>query len=75
MLALLLKFVFIAIFVLMVVTQIIIPGAKNRPFFPTFRRRKIERDLLIAHDLVDQAKTEAEIAKEVDRAAKISRRR
>lgn len=69
----LIEFALFVLFILGVVTQIIIPGLKDRPFFPIFRRRKVERDLALANDLVDQAEAEKEINKQVKKAAKISR--
>jgi len=43
------------LFCWLVVTQMLIPGVMNRPMFPFFRRRNLEKKLANANEQVDQA--------------------
>jgi len=65
----------LALFALIMVTQVIIPGAKNQPFFPIFKRRKLENALVDARGGTADAETRRQIVKEKEKAARISGRR
>jgi hypothetical protein len=75
MLLRLLEFVLGVLFVLMMVTQVIIPSARGLPVFPIFRKRKLERDLTLAQGLIDRAKTKKEISKIKGEVVKINKKR
>ena len=56
------------------ISQILIPGLKNRSYFPAFRRRKLEGKLADVKEAIDQAELNKEIEGEKDRLKKLTRR-
>jgi hypothetical protein len=70
----LLRFVLIASFILLVVSQIMVPALFGRPIFPVFRNRKKKMDLKVAKTMVEEAEIEREIREELKKGEKINRR-
>jgi hypothetical protein len=74
MLLRLLQLIFLIVLSWGTISQILIPGLKNRPYFPAFRRRKVEGDLADVKEAIDQAEINNQIKGEKERLKKITRR-
>ena len=59
--------------VYIIITQIIIPAVFNRPFFPFFRMKNLEKKLKIENEMTDAIRIGKEIEEEKIRREKLTK--
>ncbi len=71
-----LEWLIVALFILFLITQVIIPAVRNLPLCPIFRRnRKLEKDISSAKEALEEAQLENEAREIRDRAEAERRKR